>query len=388
MTLFRQIRVARATVVAFAAMGALWGAYAALIPDTKAMLGVGDAAFGSLLLATPLAAAASMLIAPRLAPLLGRHVLPLAVLGVALAFALPGWLALPALFALAMVFVGATNGFLDVTMNARVSALEAERGLHLMNLNHAAYSFSYAGAAILTGFARDAGLSPGPVMTMVALAVGLAAFIAIEAGPDVNGFSAAKGPRGRLGSLPFWGGLIVLVAFVAENASENWSALHIERTLGGSKHQGSFGPAVLALTMGCGRLAGQIVAARISESTLIRLGTVIAAAGTAVVGLAPSPLVAYAGLITAGLGTSVIAPTAYSLISRLAAPSARAHVIARATALGYMGYFFGPPALGFASELLGLDRALVAMAGFILTVLVLYPRLVATGTKAEGISAA
>jgi len=67
MSFLSQIIVARATVFAFAAMGALWGAYAALIPDTKAMLGVGDAAFGTLILATPIAATATMLVAPRLA---------------------------------------------------------------------------------------------------------------------------------------------------------------------------------------------------------------------------------------------------------------------------------------------------------------------------------
>jgi len=54
-------------------------------------------------------------------------------------------------------------------------------------------------------------------------------------------------------------------------------------------------------------------------------------------------------------------------------------VIARATALGYLGYFFGPPALGFMSEFLGLAYALVAMAAVILLVLALYPRLIATG---------
>lgn len=379
MSFLSQIIVARATVFAFAAMGVLWGAYAALIPDTKAMLGVGDAAFGTLILATPIAATATMLVAPRLAPHFGQHVLPLACVATALAFAVPGWFAQPVLFALAMVLVGSANGFLDVTMNARVAALESDRGLHLMNLNHAAYSFAYAGAAILTGMARDAGWTPGMVLSVAALAVLLGTVLAVEGGQGVNGFARTRDVPRWLGMVPIWGGLIAMIAFMAENASENWSALHIERTLGGSKHEGSFGPAVLALTMGVGRTFGQILVANVDEGRMMRWGAVIAALGTALVGLAPTPFVAYAGLVVAGLGGSVLAPNVLAVVGRLSPPALRAHMIARATALGYLGYFFGPPALGFLSELVGLGRALVVMAGVILVILALYPRLITAG---------
>lgn len=379
MSFLSQIIVARATVFAFAAMGVLWGAYAALIPDTKAMLGVGDAAFGTLILATPIAATATMLVAPRLAPHFGQHVLPLACVATALAFAVPGWFAQPVLFALAMVLVGSANGFLDVTMNARVAALESDRGLHLMNLNHAAYSFAYAGAAILTGMARDASWTPGMVLSVAALAVLLGTVLAVEDGQGVNGFARTRDVPRWLGMVPIWGGLIAMIAFMAENASENWSALHIERTLGGSKHEGSFGPAVLALTMGVGRTFGQILVANVDEGRMMRWGAVIAALGTALVGLAPTPFVAYAGLVVAGLGGSVLAPNVLAVVGRLSPPALRAHMIARATALGYLGYFFGPPALGFLSELVGLGRALVVMAGVILVILALYPRLITAG---------
>ena len=89
MTILRQIRIARATLVAFAAMGVMWGAYAALIPDMIAILAVNDATFGSLIVATPLAAVATMLVAPKIAPMFGRRVLPLAIFAFALAFMVP-----------------------------------------------------------------------------------------------------------------------------------------------------------------------------------------------------------------------------------------------------------------------------------------------------------
>jgi len=386
-----QIRLARAPLAAFAAMGIAWGAYAALVPDTKAMLGASDALFGSLLLATPLAAVTAMLLAPRVAPRIGPHVLSLAVLALALAFTLPGWQSVAPFFAGAMLLVGLTNGFLDVVMTARVSAIEAERGLSLMNLNHAAYSFGYAGAAFATGAARSLGASPGQVLTGASLALLLLAAATWERRAGATGLEARGRQAGGGGGIAFWGGLVVLVAFMAENAAENWSALHIERTLGGSKALGSSGPAILALTMGFGRIAGQLALARVAEGQVIARGAMVAAAGFALAALAPSPAVAYVGLIIVGLGASVVAPTAFTAIGRLASAGNRGRVIARATALGYLGYFFGPPVLGLTAEFAGLRMAFLGMGGAVLSLVLLVPVLARAGRRvrpADGSAAA
>lgn len=375
MSLLHQIRLARAPLFAFAAMGGLWGAYAALVPDTKAMLGVGDAAFGSLMLATPLAAVTAMLLAPRVAPMFGAWVLPAAVVMLAMAFLLPGWFAAPWQFAAAMVLVGGTNGFLDVTMTARVSVIETSRGAHLMNLNHAAYSFGYAGSALLTGFARTAGASPAQVLCGAALVILLFSFVTIEIGAGLNGFDKSRKGGQGWGMVPFWGGLIVMIAFMSENAAENWSALHIERTLGGSAAEGSLGPALLSLTMGFGRIAGQMVIARTDERRLITWGAIVGALGMVMVALAGQPLVVYAGLIVLGLGVSVIAPTGFAMIGRLTPERLRTLVLARATALGYLGYFFGPPALGMLSQVMTLRWAFLAAGTLVLVVPLLVPLL-------------
>lgn len=363
MRLTQQIALARAPLYSFGAMGIMWGSYAALVPDIKTMLTVDDAAFGSLLLTTPLAAMAAMLAAPSLARLLGRRALPIATLAFAMTFALPGQFAVPAQFAAAMMLVGAATGFMDVLMNARVAALEASARTHLMNLSHGIYSLAYAAGAVVTGFARSAGAPPGQVLATAALAVALFCWITAERGSGVNGFARRDSAQPGLGMIPVWGGILVMIAFMAENAAENWSALHIERTLGGSPSQGSLGPALLALVMGLGRIFGQVVIARIDERTLLVTGSALAAVGLVIAGLAPTPWVVYAGLFIMGIGGSVIAPTAYAIIGRKAQPAARAHALARATVLGYMGYFFGPPALGLISQMFGLPMAFVAMAG-------------------------
>ena len=52
---------ARPAIAAFAAMGVLWGTFAAVLPDLKAMLGVDEAQLGLLIFFTPIAAISAML---------------------------------------------------------------------------------------------------------------------------------------------------------------------------------------------------------------------------------------------------------------------------------------------------------------------------------------
>ena len=370
------LSVSRPALAAFAAMGVLWGTFAAALPDLKAMLGVDEAQLGLLIFFTPIAAITAMLVAPAFGAALGRWALPVAVALMALGFALPGQASTLWLFPLAMACAGAATGLTDVLMNARVSALETARGVHLMNLAHAVYSFGYAGGALMTGALRGAGWGPDWVMGTMA-AVGLVC--ALAAWDPEGRIEGLRRPRDGsalpLGLVPVIGGGIVLIAFMTENAAENWSALHIEQTLGGSPEQGAAGPAALALTMGFARLGGQWLAGRVNPFNLLRSGAVIAALGALIAAQAASPAGAYLGFVVMGIGASVLAPTAFSLVGQMSAPGARARAVARATQLGYLGYFLGPPLLGLIAGSFGLRMAFVWAAVMVGAVLIIAPLL-------------
>jgi MFS family permease len=366
----------RPALAAFGAMGVLWGTFAAALPDLKAMLGVDEAQLGLLIFFTPIAAITAMLLAPAFGTALGRTALPLAVFLMAVAFAVPGQARAIWMFPIAMACAGAATGLTDVLMNARVAAMETGRGVHLMNLAHAVYSFGYAGGAILTGLMRGAGWEPGWVMgTMAGVGV-LCAALTLEADGRIHGLSKPKdGSALPLGLVPVIGGGIVMIAFMTENAAENWSALHIEKTLGGSPEEGALGPAALALTMGFARLGGQWLAGRVDPYSLLKTGAVIAAVGALIASQAGGPAGAYAGFIIMGIGASVLAPTAFSLVGQLAPAESRARAIARATQLGYLGYFLGPPLLGLIAGTFGLRFAFVWAAGVLGLLFLLVPLL-------------
>jgi MFS family permease len=372
MSFLSLLAISRPAVAAFAAMGILWGSFAAALPDLKAMLGVDEAQMGLLMFMTPVAAVVAMLIAPAVGVAFGRVALPVATIVMCAGFILPGQASVIWMFPIAMMAAGFGTGMTDVLMNARVATMEASRGLHLMNLAHAAYSFGYAGGAIATGVMRQAGWSPAWVLGTMAAVAGLMAILTLERDGRIEGLARPKTRAGRgLGWVPVIGGGMVFIAFLTENAAENWSALHIEQTLGGSPAHGAMGPATLALTMGVARLVGQGIAGRVRPVVLLTAGAIISAVGAFAVAAAVAPWMAYAGFIVMGIGSSVIAPTAFSLVGASAAPEARARAVARATLFGYLGYFIGPPGFGFIAGSLGLRYAFVFAAVILLLVPVL-----------------
>ncbi len=379
------LAITRAPLAAFAAMGILWGTFAASLPDIKTMLDIDEARLGALMFMTPIAAVLAMLVAPAVGAAWGRVALPVAALLMSAAFLLPGHATEVWLFPLAMLACGAGTGLTDVLMNARVAALENARGQPLMNLCHAGYSFGYAGGAVATGAMRSAAWSPAWVLGSMAVVAALMALASFERDGRIDGLRKPKGVGAdHLGWVPIIGGGIVLLAFLTENAAENWSALHIEQTLGGTPSHGAMGPAAMAITMGLARLVGQGLAARVPPVWLLSAGAAISAVGALTAALAGSVGAAYLGFIVMGIGSSVIAPTAFSLVGQMANPAARARAVARATLLGYFGYFFGPPLVGFIAGHFGLRFAFVFAAVMLLCVPLMARALLRCGDLPQG----
>lgn len=357
--------------MAFVVIGVFWGTFAAMVPVTKARLGVNDAVFGSLLLCSAAGLLAAMFLAPKLEGWLGARGMQIAAGVFGLVMLLPGVVETPLAFALTMVALGLTSGTLDVLMNARVSALESREGRALMNANHGMFSISYAAAAVATGLAREAELGAPVIFGACAVVIVL---LALQLWMPVASVDPPEDGQGRVPWAPvLLCGAVVLLAFSGEAAVEAWSALHVERTLGGGAAEGALGPATLGLMMALGRFSGQAVSERISEMRIIVIGTVLAMVGAALAAVAPTVVVAYLGFGVLGLGVSVIGPIGIGLAGRLVAPWARTVVVARTAVLGFMAFFIAPMIMGVVSEAYGLRMAFLVIGGMVGLIFVFLP---------------
>ena len=365
MSVVSALSVSRRPATAFLIVGLFWGCFAAFVPQLKAGLGVNDAVFGLLLLGSATGLVSSMWLAPRADRWLGARSMQFGAALLCLAWLLPGVVTVPLLFAFSMCLVGLASGLLDVVMNARVSELEAVHDRPLMNANHGVFSVGYVIGALVTGAAREAVIAP--VVVFAGMAVVVACMIPFIRQP----VATVEAEDGYSGRYPLWPilicGAIVLAAFMSEATVEAWSALHVERTLGGGAAEGALGPAMLGLTMAIGRFSGQVVSERLSDIAVILWASAVSATGAVIAALAPTPLVAYAGFGILGLGVSVIGPIGLALVGKLVPPHLRTEAISRAAVIGFSGFFFAPVLMGLVSQTFGLRVAFLCVAALILT---------------------
>ncbi len=371
------LRLSRAPLAALAAIGLIWGALVASLPDIKARIGAGDAELGVAILSSSISAFVAMAVAPWVAARVRTDVLLLSMSVMAVSAVPLGLVSSIGTFALAMAFAGMTTGLTDMLANGRIAELEARHNAALMNLNHACFSFAYAGAAMLTGFAREAEVAP----SLWFAGIGGAILLLTIAGRDtavarVSKDGSPKSVRGPIGLHAWLAGGVVLVAFFVENSTEIWAALHIERTLNGGAAEGAFGPAMLGITMGIGRLLGHLVTSRGQETRVLATASWLSGVGLFLAAIAPGPLLAYIGFGLVGLGASVVAPLALALAGQAADPERRTLAVSRAMLLGYMGFVVGPPLLGLVSDSFGLRAAFGLAALSVAAIpLVLLPRM-------------
>lgn len=364
MSILSALSLSRRPLVAFMIVGTFWGSFAAQVPVLKEGIGADDTLFGLILLGTAIGLATTMWVAPIFDRWMGPLAMPVA--GCIFAFVAlgPALAPTPLFFFFAMVLAGYCSGILDVVMNARVSELEARHGRSLMNANHAMFSVAYAISAVLTGFAREADLTPVQIFSAVTIAIVVMTLpLRMEVEPiDEDARRANRFPWGTVALC----GAIVLVAFFVEATVEAWSALHIERTLGGRAAEGAFGPAVLGFTMAIGRFSGQALTERLGEHAIIVIGTAMASIGALIAAAAGSPMMAYFGFGAMGLGIAAVGPVGLAIVGRIVRPEHRTAAVARAAVIGFMGFVLAPSLMGFISGAVGLRWAFAAVAALAL----------------------
>ncbi len=371
--MIKAIQVSRAPLFGLGTIGLYWGTFAAMVPALKQQAGATDAQFGAALIGSALGGMAAMYAAPRVAATLGRWTLPTLAGFVVFAMQLPLLAHAPWVIFPMMVTLGVAISGLDINANMRISILEERHGLHLMNVNHAMFSLCFGLSALVVAGLRTSGWTVAQVFPAMGLVVAACGLLTIEGKSwrPVDGASDGDvaAPKGLPWLLVLMTAVMLFVAFVGENAIEAWSALFIERTLGGEAGIGAFGPTTLGLVMAAFRLIGQMTTEKLGEERVVFWSGVLGVVGTVLIAAAQSVGMVLVGIGITAIGMAVIVPTANSLLGKVVHREQRALAISRAWTFGFAGYFIGPSLIGFISELAGLRVAYVVVAVMISSII-------------------
>jgi MFS family permease len=367
---YRYTRIA-VTAIFFLNGTALSSLYARL-PSLQADLGLAHATLGALLLST----AVGLLIAqPAAAALAGRVGSAPVTRGSALALAavlpLPALAPTPVTLALALGALGASNGALDVAMNAQGIAVERRSPRRVYASFHAALSFGAVAGAAGSGAIAAAGVSPELHLAALGAVLATAAYVAsrglLPAGLDAVPHGPALAPPSRaLAAL----GIVAFCVLLAEGAVFDWSAVYL-RTLDASEAMAAAGLAAFSLTMGLGRLTGDRLADRFGPVALARGGAALAGASLVLALIAATPPAAIAGFALLGAGLAAVFPLALAAAAARSPDGPAAPAIAAVSTAGYLGLVSGPPTIGLLSGLVGLVGALGLLAALCAVVVLL-----------------
>lgn len=325
--------------------GAGIGVWAAHVPLVQARAGIDTGVLGFLLLTIAGGAISAMPLSGWMA---GRWGTRAVVVGSGLLFALMSAVlmnvgGLVPLFLAAYVF-GASNGVLDVAMNANASEVEAARGIPTMSSFHGFYSLGGLIGAALGGLLIAAGLGDGRGALMVGVAIFAAVLacsgrlLAVPPAPHASHFALPRGPALFLG-------LLALLCFAIEGALVDWSALLLKARTQVDAATAALGYSAFSVTMAACRFAGDRLVLRFGPLRVMIVGGLGMFAGLMLAVVSTQFWLSALGLALIGLAAANVVPLIFAAAARMPGMSAGGGLATVAT-LGYAGLLMAPPLLG------------------------------------------
>jgi MFS family permease len=325
--------------------GAGIGVWAAHVPLVQARAGIDTGVLGFLLLTIAGGAISAMPLSGWMA---GRWGTRAVVVGSGLLFALMSAVlmnvgGLAPLFLAAYVF-GASNGVLDVAMNANASEVEAARGIPTMSSFHGFYSLGGLIGAALGGLLIGAGLGDGRGALMVSAAIFAAVLacagrlLAVPPAPHATHFALPRGPALFLG-------LLALLCFAIEGALVDWSALLLTERTHVDAASAALGYSAFSVTMAACRFAGDRLVLRFGPLRVMTVGGLGMFAGLMLAVVSTHFWLSALGFALIGLAAANVVPLIFAAAARMPGMSAGGGLATVAT-LGYAGLLMAPPLLG------------------------------------------
>jgi MFS family permease len=347
----------------YLAFGQYWGVWVILVFEFQRLHGLTESRLGFLYTLLSLTAVAVMLVvAPRLqrlplSPTVPASLLVLAVGSLVIAFQPTQ------LIVLGFVLVGAGNGLIDVYMNVAAQRVEVARRRPVLQWLHASYALGGVSGAAVAGLVLAAGADFrwGLAYAGVVLAAG-AAWTARTAPPERSpeGAQAVFSVSALFRTPALWvPALAVLFAFLVEGSMDTWSGLYLREELGASA-----GVAALAFIAFSGAIfLGRMFAGKVLFGLGPRTTIIVAGVGSLVGGLlatlTSNLAVVGAAFLILGFTISAAAPAGFGLTEDIDEDPTSA--IAAVTTVGYTGFIWSPPLLGYVAQTVDLRAAMTVI---------------------------
>ncbi|HEX4850116.1 MAG TPA: MFS transporter [Puia sp.] len=368
-----QKRIYRIAVSSFFFLAGLcFSSWASRIPDIQVKLHLNNATLGAVLLSLPSGLLISLPFAGWLVAKFGSRLI---AIGAAFLYTLT----LPLLglahnttqLVACLFTFGMGGNMLNISINTQAVGTEAIYQRSIMASYHGLWSLAgFTGAAIGT-LAVKANLLPWQHFLFICILALVIVFVSYRylLMEDVNKQEHQPifvKPDRSLINL----GLIAFCCMICEGAMFDWSGVYFRKVVQPENGLVTLGFTAFMSTMATGRFVGDWVATRFGKKKTLQLSGILTAGGLLIAVLFPFFITAIIGFLCVGAGVSSVVPLIYSSAgkSQILSPGV---AIAAVSTIGYLGFLFGPPFIGFIAQAssLRISLGLVAILGSIIAII-------------------
>jgi MFS family permease len=370
--------------VAFAGAGFGFASWASRIPQVKAHLHLDPSQLGLVLLSL---AAGSVISLPLAGPIVARFgsrrtVMTTGVLGgLGLAVIAVGYRIGVAPVVGGLLCWGVASGTWDVAMNVQGAVVERLLGRSIMPRFHAGFSLGTVCAAVAGAIMVALGVSVTVHLVIIGVIVAVAvpwtardfvpdsATVVVPAGQasgDAVPPAREHEPTSARASMGAWReprtllvGLFTLTFAFAEGTGNDWISL---ATIERHHVAAALGTLVFAVFLGAmttARWFGPAALDRYGRVPVVRFLSALAIGGLILFVFGPGMVLAFAGALLWGTGTSLGFPVGIS--AGADDPAFAAPRVGVVTTIGYCAFLGGPPLIGFLGQQTTVPHAMVAV---------------------------
>jgi MFS family permease len=366
-------RAHRIAVSAFFFLAGLcFASWASRIPNIQLKLHLDNAALGAVLLGLPVGLMVSL-------PLAGWLVAKFGSKPIALVAALLYASTLPVLglvtsvwqLVLCLFVFGMGGNLLNISINTQAIGTEALYGRTIMASYHGLWSLAgFSGAALGTLFI-SLGWLPWQHFLVI---MGLALSIVLTAAGRLIGKDAQESGTQPIFARPDRSlinlGIIAFCSMICEGAMFDWSGVYFQKVIHPPQGLVAIGYTAFMSTMASGRFLGDWLATKWGIKRILQLSGTLTAAGLLTAILFPWLFPALLGFLLVGAGVSSVIPLVYSAAGRSKVLSPGVALAAVST-IGYLGFLFGPPFIGFIAQATNLrvSLGLIAILGSLIVLM-------------------
>ena len=280
----------------------------------------------------------------------------------------------------AFVLYGLALGMVDASVNMQAIAVQRAYGRPLTSGFYASWSTGAVVASFVVAGAVAADLPVEPVHVLFLLATPVAwvaAALVLRDGTRTQDAPLAATDDPPRAHVPWRPMLVLAVAVVAyfavDNATQTWGTIYLLDALDAADW---VAPLVIAPYLGAtlaSRLVGDSAVRRWGRVRVVRVSSLVGAAGLLLVISAPGVTAATVGFAVAGAGLGLIAPLCFSAAGALAPDHADA-VIARLNVFNYVGTLLGAVMVGAIGNASSFRIGFLVPVALVVTVAVLAGR--------------